>query len=102
MTQIRLDTALCTEQTCWIKIEFQQHRVLLPLSVCLAGFMCGTNVLDKDGVSAAPVLLPLPMCSAGFMCGTNVLDKDGVSAAPFFFTFANVFGRFHVRDKHAG
>ena len=62
--------------------------VLLPLTVCLAGFMCGTNVLNKGGVSAAPFFLPLSMCLAGFMCGTNVLDKDGVSAAAIVTEFA--------------
>ena len=63
--------------------------ILLPLSVCLAEFMCGTDVLDKDGVLAAPVLLLLSMCLAGFMCGTNVLDKDGVSAAAIVAEFAS-------------
>ena len=37
-------------------MEFSSTCFFLPLPMCLAGFMCGTNVLDKDGVSAAAIV----------------------------------------------
>lgn len=39
----------------------------VPHASCFTGFMCGTNVLDKDGISAAMVLSEL----ATYLYGSN-------------------------------
>lgn len=39
----------------------------VPRASCFTGFMCGTNVLDKDGISAAMVLSEL----ATYLYGSN-------------------------------